>query len=898
MSTPRAFPSPLALLLGLTAAPAAAQLPGVVDYTPDPPPTATWPVLQEVGDSLAGPGTDYSDVGSGRGHSLVDLVGPDPADPGNPNKVGPPDGILDLVQTNSNSAALPLGAGPTEWIVEPIGTSHSRCLVFRGGADGSWTDVTDLMSPLDPNGFNLAWPGGSPWGVIPADYDGDGDSDLWYACGGFNTSSINALQQNQGDGTFVNVSAAAGMGQSQDTFSGTWFDPDLDGDLDLYVGNGAVVSTHYYTGAPDPDPTDRLFENQGDGTFVDVAVAAGTPLKSNAFSVVAGDLTLNGYPDVVVGCFTNLNKVFYNNGDMTFAFMVPAGTPGFSYSLDDMTEKFDGSFDFPASSISLTEEMIIPFRGKRTMPMHLVDINNDGWLDVVNFCWSIQVYDEEAFSAVGAMFSPAERGYAYLNRGDQDRNGVGDGLFREVAGEIGLAHVGGAMGSVASDLNGDGFVDFYVGGGGPELDKDMEEDYVYINEPTSWPADFQQNPAQPLGKCFWEVGALVGVYANIEMAHGLSANTRAGRADVVVGNGGPAIKDKGQKNLYWSNTGNADGLPYNAVELALEPKTSPPGARGARIQLIRDAGGGAAQVQTQERNASYAFTCQNTGPNYFAYGQDELLFAGVRWPTGVSEGRLLWALDPTPSELSFEEGTVSLALDADYPGGGGLTLTLTAEETGPSPELVELLFAVFTPQPGGGFLPTLIATVATGALLEPSQPLTLGATIDPAPDGLYAVAMVDTLSGELVNVAAVWHEQALATPTPADATAPAPGFPDAGTAAASRSELVRERVLARAASLSISTARLPLAFEAVDLDGTGSRELPTGEVLRWAGGRIELTLNGARAAVVALDGANATLTTGTSASCCDATEAPGELGSLIRITGVEALAVDGAELLP
>ncbi|MCZ6597669.1 MAG: VCBS repeat-containing protein, partial [Planctomycetota bacterium] len=318
------------------AATAHAQTPGVVDYTPVPPPTAPWPILANSAAWVGGPGTDFANVGTGRGQALVDVVGPDPTDPSNPDKVGPPDGILDLIQTNSNSPGLPLGAPPAFLIVPPIGSVHSKSIVYRGDSGGKWTDVTDVMSPYDPQGFNIAYPGGSPWGVITADYDDDGDWDLFYVCGGFNTNSPNALMRNEGDGTFRNVSATAGLLDDQDTFGAAWIDGDRDGDLDIYVTNSVGIIPAFYQGDPNPDPTDRLYDNRGNGTFTDMAPLAGCDLKSNGFSVATGDLDQNGFTDIVVSCFQHYNKVFYNNGDKSFAFMGPSTNPSIQVSLDDM----------------------------------------------------------------------------------------------------------------------------------------------------------------------------------------------------------------------------------------------------------------------------------------------------------------------------------------------------------------------------------------------------------------------------------------------------------------------------------------------------------------------------------------------------------------------------------
>ena len=100
-------------------------------------------------------------------------------------------------------------------------------------------------------------------GTARRDYDNDGNVDL-YVTGG---DRENTLLRNRGDGTFENVTAAAGVGvpgvpgRDISRSSASFVDYDNDGDLDLFAGNVAG--------------SDFLFRNNGDGTFTDVAAAAG-----------------------------------------------------------------------------------------------------------------------------------------------------------------------------------------------------------------------------------------------------------------------------------------------------------------------------------------------------------------------------------------------------------------------------------------------------------------------------------------------------------------------------------------------------------------------------------------------------------------------------------------------
>ncbi|MFQ5616761.1 MAG: CRTAC1 family protein, partial [Anaerolineales bacterium] len=166
---------------------------------------------------------------------------------------------------------------------------------------------------LDPRATGIAW----------GDYDNDGDLDLFLTQGrGYANSVIseltNFLYQNNGDGTFTEVGAAAGVSSSLNSHAATWADFDLDGDLDLYVSNSGTQ-----TAGSQPN---FLYKNLGNGTFTDVAPLVGATGSTVDVSggIAVGDVNADGFLDIVIvhgvptfEMFPGANEVLLNEGNGT-----------------------------------------------------------------------------------------------------------------------------------------------------------------------------------------------------------------------------------------------------------------------------------------------------------------------------------------------------------------------------------------------------------------------------------------------------------------------------------------------------------------------------------------------------------------------------------------------------
>ena len=193
----------------------------------------------------------------------------------------------------------------------------NRLYLNRG--DGTFEEVDDIGDGAD-TGYGM--------GVAAGDYDNDGDVDLYVTNYG-----PNALLRNAGDGTFMNVAASVGVADPGWGSAAAFLDLDADGDLDLFVVNylnwsPAVERDCYDRGSPTYcAPTtyaaaapDRLFRNNGDGTFSDISVQAGlAKAYGNGLGVVGADFNRDGMMDVFVANDRNVNQLWMNQGSLRFA---------------------------------------------------------------------------------------------------------------------------------------------------------------------------------------------------------------------------------------------------------------------------------------------------------------------------------------------------------------------------------------------------------------------------------------------------------------------------------------------------------------------------------------------------------------------------------------------------
>ena len=300
-------------------------------------------------------------------------------------------------------------------LLDVFTTTYDPCQparFYRNNGDASFEDKS-VAAGLERQlgGFNAQ----------QVDYDGDGDLDVFITRGAWQKDfgrQRNSLLENDGQANFIDVTERAGlMEPSYPTQASAWADYDGDGDLDLYIGNEAADS-----GEPFPA---QLFENLGDGRFVDRTKEAGVENGFAAKGVAWGDIEGDGDMDLFV---SNIgpNRLYVNQGNGTF--------------LDRA----------PALGMASSD---------RSFATWFWDFDNDGHLDL--FVAGYQATPEQVLSDILGQRKGGARSRLY--RGD------GSGSFKEVGKEYGLDAILLPMGANYGDVNGDGWLDIYLGTGEPDL---------------------------------------------------------------------------------------------------------------------------------------------------------------------------------------------------------------------------------------------------------------------------------------------------------------------------------------------------------------------------------------------------------------------------------------------
>lgn len=400
---------------------------------------------------------------------------------------------------------------------------------FQSSGHGQFKDMS-ATSGLDKitGGLNM----------VQTDYNNDGWKDLFVLRGAWLRNygeEPTSLLKNNGDGTFTDVTKKAGLFTLKPTHSAAWADYNNDGWLDVYVGHETTVGKDNYPS--------ELFINNKNGTFTDVAKAAGCDFALFVKGVTAGD---------------------YNNDDLTDLFL--STLDGKKILLRNM-----GMSNGVISFKNVSEEAGLSKDTVKTFTTWFWDYDNDGLLDILctgyNFEKSLGWYAAEA--ALGLGSQRAGKVFVYRNKGD--------GKFEDVSEKLGLESLVFAMGANFGDINNDGYSDMYFGTGNPVY-QSLIPNKMFLNIE---------------GKKFADVTSSSRL-GNLQKGHGVSFADfdNDGDQDIYIEMGGAYPGDAYQNSLYVNPGQNENHF----IKISLEGKDANKAAIGAKIKLTFDDAGKARSV--------------------------------------------------------------------------------------------------------------------------------------------------------------------------------------------------------------------------------------------------------------------------------------------------------------
>lgn len=427
--------------------------------------------------------------------------------------------------------------------------------------------------------------------MIQADYDNDGDVDVFVLRGAWlrrRGQHPNSLLRNNGDATFTDVTHAAGLAAaSYPTKTGAWADYDLDGDLDLFIGNES--STNFRAPC-------QLFQNQGDGTFIDVAGEAGVAGEFFCMGSSWGDFDADGDPDLYVSV-----------GSPNPVMVIPGGGPNRLYRNDG-----DGTFTEVGEKLGVVE----PVAG---FPCWFWDFNNDGNLDLYAACSS---------GPVAVLASKKVRiGRNRLYSGD------GSGGFDEVALEVGLDYPSQPMGANFGDLDGDGYLDFYLGTGNVPY-SELRPNLMFLNR---------------RDKGFANV-TMAGGFGHLQKGHGVAFGDidNDGDNDLYAQMGGAWPGDKFNDALFEN-----PGFKNHWLTVHLQGNRSNRSAIGARVHIQIEEGGETRSIY-RWINSGGSFGCNPLRQTIGLGEAEKISSLEIQWP---GQGAQVFSDVPMDCTLLFVEGS-------------------------------------------------------------------------------------------------------------------------------------------------------------------------------------------------------------------------------------------------
>lgn len=374
--------------------------------------------------------------------------------------------------------------------------------------------------------------------IVCADINNNGYPDIlilrgaWLAGHG---EHPNSLLRNNGDGTFTDITISSGLYEKSPTQVAAFTDINLDGYLDIFIGNESASEWQgFFVEGDEESPSypSAIFINNGDETFTKHANWNGFVLDEFVKGASWGDINNDGQPDLYVSVMGGDNKLFVHRG------LNETGQPTF----EEIGQK---------AGVNLPEF---------SFPVWFFDYNNDGWDDIF-----ATTYDVRSINRAADEVSRERLGLQTQSEYSRLFQNMGNETFRDITEEAGLHTVMFGMGANFGDLNNDGYLDMYIGTGAPSLSS-IIPNRLFLNHK---------------GQRFYESTAISGV-GHLQKGHGVSIAdfNEDGMLDIYMVLGG-AVESDFYHNALFENQSNTG----NWLTLKLEGTSTNRQAIGSRVEL-------------------------------------------------------------------------------------------------------------------------------------------------------------------------------------------------------------------------------------------------------------------------------------------------------------------------
>ena len=438
-------------------------------------------------------------------------------------------------------------------------------------AQHTFTDISSLAR-INNEGHNT--------GVAVGDYDQDGWQDVYVSV----RNGANRLYRNLGDGTFSNVAPALGLDYAGDTRVSSWADINNDGHLDLYLGNNLEE--------------DKLFENNGDGTFSDITQAAGISNLEKPHSTLFADINMDGLLDIYVANFQSENKLYLNSGLSVFVdYTTQSG------ALDMLNNMGAVFFDYDEDGdpdLYLTHDGQPSILYQNDGSGHFTDVSAGSGLNLDGYGMGVDIGDINRDGHMDVYVTNLFENYLFLNNGN--------GTFTEIGAAAGVDDYGMGWGINFFDFDNDGWVDIHI-----------------AND--SYFSDYNNVVYRNNGDLTFDKVLTDNPIASDKAAYGSACfdMDRNGLLEVFIANYGTGSVNQNQ--LFRNDSDPLHFIAFNLVGTASNSL-----AIGAKISIIDEQG----KKHYDEVTAGSGFASQNSMMHHFGLGPAENIHElKIEWPSGL-----------------------------------------------------------------------------------------------------------------------------------------------------------------------------------------------------------------------------------------------------------------------